>query len=689
MKLVCFLLAVGIGLGAAGHDAAATAGIEVITAEEIQSAGLTRLGDILLLADAWTVGTRDGFDWRASPNGLSTSQQQGWLVMVDGQFMDIRLYDSTNLNLLPVPLAVVDSVEVINLPLLYKGVFTGRGMIHVHTRRPAPGPAFLGEIVAGNETGDPGPYAYTGLSTPNVDAIGPDVALAIGYNRSDAYVQATASTGVHFFRDPAMLERNSAILGPPSNLFPPNSPPQNITPPGRPAPHSVLGRLGFDDVTPGMRKMSATFKAGFEGLAGRHESSAGITETERYFLYIKPLGREIPVNTRFVQAGLRGDFIYSSGATISYRLNYSSHQLNKYPNALDFDPNWDSRVVSSNVEGRQGGDSLSLTGGIGWDRQAPRSRYIVNDRHVNIVRLYTRLMFKPSPKTCQVFGLMAISCEGRTAIKSFLTTAWDLYPDHSLQLHLSFSERLPEEDQGVRYWTQPGIVAPGDLDRVYVTTFHRSKNSQLTADLNWRATPQPSITITSTAAVRFFDDLHLESQAFMFDSTDCAFSSPVFGRGLQAGTVARAQVTAQHQISTELSHRLSYSYQTDIGGDWLFRQAWHTVPEHRASYRIAYRSTRNVDLWGMLSYLSSSSWIDYTLIDGESCESAGTRTVYRSTVDSSLKLDLQVQKWFWQRRLRGELLCWNVWNDQVRYHPVGASFDLSFYVGLSLQLGAY
>ena len=229
MKLTCVLIAFGLLLGAPDRDTAAETGIEVVTASEIQSAGLTRLGDILLLADSWTVGTRDGFDWRASPNGLSTSREQGWGVMVDGQTMNIRLYDSINLNLLPIPLALVDSVEVISLPILYRGVFTDRGLIHIHTRRPAPGPSLLGEIMAGNETGDPGPYYYTGLATPNIDAIGPDATIAVGYDHSGVYAQATASTGIHFFRDPAMLERNSAILGPPVNTHPPN-----ISPPGRP-----------------------------------------------------------------------------------------------------------------------------------------------------------------------------------------------------------------------------------------------------------------------------------------------------------------------------------------------------------------------------------------------------------------------------------------------------------------------
>ena len=686
MKLACFIILAGLVTAGAGVEGAAP-GIQVITASEIRTAGLTRLGDILLLADAWTVGTLDGFDWRASPNGLSTSREQEWRVMVDGQVMDIDLFDSTNLNLLPIPLAAVDSVEVVSLPLLYGGVLTDRGLIHIHTRRPVPGPSFLGDFMTGSETGDPGPYAYTGLATPNIDATGPDAAIAIGYHRSDAYIQATVSTAVHFFRDPAMLERNSAILGSPTNITPSGDFAPIIAPPRQPVSHSVLGRMGFDDVNPGMRKLSASLRAGLEGLGGRHEPFAGYTETERYFLFVNHLGREIPVNSRFAHLGLSGDFTFSSEAAISYRLSHSSHRLLKYPNALDVDLDWDSRVLSSNVEGRRGGSDLSITGGIGWERHAPRTRYAQMEKEVNIVRLYTRLLYTLTRRIHQVVGLSAVNSENRTAVQAFFSTDWHLHPDHALQAHLTFSERLPEEDLGLRYWVQQGFVVPADLGAVYVTYYQPVKSSQCTADLTWRAAAGPGVQISSTASVRFFDDLYIETQVFMFDSTDCSFSSPVFGRPGQSGTIARVHLTAKHRIFAGLSHRLSYSHQTAAGGDPVFKQIWNTVPEHRASYRVTYESPRNVDLWGMLTYLSSSTWIDYALIDGETCESPGCRTVYRSKVDGFLMLDLQVQKWLWQRRLRGELLCRNVWNEEVRYHPVGARFDLSFYVGLSLELG--
>lgn len=688
MKIFSILMIAGVVVHAACPCAAADPGVEVITADEILGAGLTRLGDILLLADSWTVNTKDGFDWQASPNGLSTTREQGWLVMVDGQFMDIRLFDSINLNLLPVPLAAVDSVEIISQPQLYGGRFTDRGLIHIHTRRPGPGISLLGEIVAGNETGDPGPYAYTDLATPNIDAIGPDAAVVFGYHRPEAYVQATISTGIHFFRDPAMLERNTAILDPLPSQAPLSDPPVDIGSPGQPALSSVLGRWGFSDVSPGMQKLSASLRGGIDGFAGRHEPYAGYTETERYFLYVKELGRELPVHTRFAHIGLKGEVAFSSDAMISYRLNHSSHQLRTCPNALDADLNWDRRIISGNIEGRYGNDPASITGGLGWERYAPRTSHVQTDISLNIIRLYTMLQFRPFNDVRQAVGFAAARSDHHTAIQSYISMDWVIHPGQALQAHLSYSERLPEENQGLRYWAQQGLVAWGDLGAVYMTDDRITKSSQFTADLTWRAAVSSRLTITSTASVRYFDDLFFESQSFAFDSTDCSFSSPLYGHGLQAGAVVGTHVRARHRISSGWSHRLSYRYQTDVSGDTYFRQAWQTVPRHRVSYRMEFQSARNIDLWGMLSYLSRSTWPDYSPIEGVRCESDGSSTTYRQIVDGFLVLDLQVQKWFWHRRLRGELLCRNVWNEVMRYHPIGASFDLTFYAGLRFRLGA-
>ena len=107
--------------------------------------------------------------------------------MLDGQRIDMKLFDMNNLNLLPVALDFVDSVEIVSLPRIHNGEFTNRGLIHIHTRRPTNGFFFRGSVIGGNETGDPGPYRYTGYYSPNVDAIGPDASLSFGFGSKDRH----------------------------------------------------------------------------------------------------------------------------------------------------------------------------------------------------------------------------------------------------------------------------------------------------------------------------------------------------------------------------------------------------------------------------------------------------------------------------------------------------------------------
>ncbi len=82
----------------------------------------------------------------------------------------------------------------------------------------------------------------------------------------------------------------------------------------------------------------------------------------------------------------------------------------------------------------------------------------------------------------------------------------------------------------------------------------------------------------------------------------------------------------------------------------------------------------------MLRYRSSTRWVDYRLADEQ------TRGLYTSTLDDALVVDVGVQNWFWDRRLRGHLLFHNVFNDAVPHHPIGAAYDLSVAVQAELLL---
>ena len=56
-------------------------------------------------------------------------------------------------------------------------------------------------------------------------------------------------------------------------------------------------------------------------------------------------------------------------------------------------------------------------------------------------------------------------------------------------------------------------------------------------------------------------------------------------------------------------------------------------------------------------------------------------------LDDILLLDLGFDNWFWRERLRGNILFRNVLDRTVRFHPIGAAFDLSVYVQVEFVVG--
>lgn len=157
---------------------AAMHGREVISRQEIRDAGISRLSDIVLLADSWSSMTIDGFTRYTQPGVLQPFEGQDYAVLVDGVPIDLQLFDSQMLNRLPFTVSDIDSVEFFNQPGLHEGIFTDRGLIHIHTQQPAERFALGASVRRGYETRDNDTMAGVGdLATDDPDRVGPDVSL--------------------------------------------------------------------------------------------------------------------------------------------------------------------------------------------------------------------------------------------------------------------------------------------------------------------------------------------------------------------------------------------------------------------------------------------------------------------------------------------------------------------------------
>jgi hypothetical protein len=133
--------------------------------------------------------------------------------MVDGQRMELDLFGTTSLNRLPVPLGIVDHVAITRTPIIAAGDLAVFGVIHIRTRVPLSGPALEGWVTTGSEIGDPGPFAFTPLSTLNVDRIGNDASGQLSYGGTGWFVTGGIRFGRHNFTDPAISTRYGAAAG--------------------------------------------------------------------------------------------------------------------------------------------------------------------------------------------------------------------------------------------------------------------------------------------------------------------------------------------------------------------------------------------------------------------------------------------------------------------------------------------
>lgn len=631
----------------------ARAGRVVLTSEELQNTVITRIGDILLLIDGWTVNTTDGYTWRASVNGLSPAQGEGWIVMLDGQPVEPDVVTGRNINAIPLDPGCIDSVEVVNRPCIRHGIFTERGLVHIHTSRPSAGTALRASAMFGDETGDPGPYKYTEHGTPNNERIGRRGSVSLEHGRRRLYFRTVLNFQDHTFSDPGMRQRVASCIS---------------------------------DEWANMNLVSASMKAGIEGSRVNGEIYMSRCEAEKYFIFFQPFGCEIPVTSISNHIGARGDIGIGNNDDIDFRFAYASSRQKRFENnpGIEFEGTW-KHLLGALSYGSSHGDFI-FNGGAGFDRHRLDSRDRFQDGSCTIFSVFgclERTGVAPGRQEAQV--MMRFTGEN-AALKVSAGHDMQVGGGSSVHAHISFSQRLFEEENSIWYWIGRGYSLLDNYGVEYDVNGPLRRSTQITADLTWEAGAGNPWSLAVTGAHRYFGDILLERQDLDLDESRCTFSGPLSVRTGEHGHIGIGSVTIRYFPSNRMSHRLFFSFRKTLGGSDLFGDVWRSVPGRTAAYTVTWNPVENLSLGSRLSYRSSSYWIDYKGIDGRSC-AAPEGITYRADVPYALVADIQVRKWFSRRRIAGSFMVRNLWNGEKRYHPAGASFDLSFFVQLDAHFG--
>ncbi len=620
-------------------------GRQVIPASLLQQAGARRLGDILTLIDDWDVSSVDGFTWQASPRGLSSFERPDWKVMVDGQLFDLDLFGVRSLDRLPVTLGQIDSVEVISAPTTVEGVFIDGGLIRIHARTPRDGVSVRASLATANETGDPGPYRFTDLATPNIDRIGTGVAGSMTFAGARGYLDVGARWQEHFVTDPQVRQRNLAIT---------------------------------TDDYPIIKQGAASLRAVLQASGGQHALFIGRSWTRDYF-FLAQLGREVPAESPFDQAGVDGSFGLTPGTRLRYRAAYSSNALARHDNALGFDFDWALKRWRAGVEAVRQRSSLGGTLGFELEGASVESGYTLTDDRLTLFRAYGELSYRLAASARQTLAVQLTGGEGDLGVRAGLAYLWSPRSGQTIEATISWIERLPAEDGRVWLWQERGYGFLSDAG-IGVTQDGQLQTARgLVGDLRWGVPIAADLRLRLGAYARAVSRLALDRQTFDVDSAGLALASPARLLIDQDGELGGAELFAEWRRPS-LQVRTFYRFQDALGGSEAFREVWRTAPRHRLRISALYTPWPSLDLWVVIRYRSSTHWAGYR----QAANQSGGR--YGGELDDALILDLAIQKWLWKRRLRGHMLFQNVLNDAAPDHPIGAAYGLSFAVQGELLL---
>lgn len=620
---------------------------QVITGKDLKAFGIGNLSDIFSLADKWFSTTIDRVNWQASANNLTTLQRQNYIVMLDGQRFGINIFDNQNINLLPISVSQIDSVEFINSPEIYNGEFTDRGLIHFHTKSPVKNLSASFSQLLGNETGDPGPFKFTEFGTPNIDKLNMNSALSAGYGSKNWFLTGSIKTEENYATSPAINNR--------------------------------ISNLSYGDNK--IKLNSSLIKLSANILGSAHQLIAGFS-TQHDFFFFSPYGNEIPVERKVQHAGINGSFNLTRNISLDYTASFSTNQLNKWDNKADINFDFQLQNYLINLEGIYQTDYIRSVFGISYDNYDALTLIKLSDSNFLFKKVYLNNIFTLSKNYTQQAGIYLIKSQGKYAIKGVLSNSIRLDSRQTLKSNFTFAERNYYEDLNYLTWYEKGYSIPLTQNITTNIIGNPGKSRTYTADLYYIFKLDSSLSINLNGSYRQFTNLYVEDENYQYIPDTYSFNSAYDVYTGNKSKLIGGNFVLNYFITPQLKQKLYYCYQKDIGSNTVIAQLWVEFPKHRAGWFLNYQPYNDFGISTDVKYSSATNWTQYQYAVFQ------TDNLYNEKIKPRIIVNMSVQKWFLGKTIWTSLVFKNIFNEPEYYNPIGASSNLRFYFQIHVYLNS-
>jgi TonB-dependent Receptor Plug Domain. len=618
------LLIAGISASAPGQSERATSTID---RARIDAAGWNRLTELLEGATGWSLSSVDGFTFAASPDrlpaaGISAPGAPEWLVLVDGQPVPTNVLGAHFLELLPISIAQIDSVRVTRGPSIVHGIAAPRGAIEIFSVRSRARFSGAASYQHGNETGDPGPYRYTALSSPNIERLGP-FAQAYG---AFSTKRVGVDVGAHF----TSLNITDTIL---TNHFLPN---------------------GFGALPQQVWAAAATARARLDVLGGRHELLASVGR-QSGLLFVPALQQAQSATITVPYVGLAGA-APAVGMWLDYIAAVSSIDVDQLASPLP------STIAHSRqrVEARIG-VSDTIAGGRATVRVAGGALdWILTRAGSRTSRTAltgsAAISAGLAPRVSTEAELLLARSSARTVGSARVSVGIALDSATLVELRANVVQPLAELDGT---W----------IDRVLATPAASTLGQAVLSDFEVSGSVRRRLgTATSALFVERITSWPLatrDSITLITPGTSDVHPAVLGGVRLRLVTKPVWRITA----------RVEYAVTQRLSSDSAMRTAIESSLANDLQVALLAAIDPDFRLAAAVGLGDGTNWV--------ALASPGQLPAVTPPLR---RMDLSAEKWSWHRRIRLQLVLRNLFNQPERYHPFGAQWNLRAHLAAAVML---
>jgi len=611
-----------------------------LDSEFLRNAGIVRHSDLFNYLIGWNTYTLDDNVWIAVPNSQSHYGDSAWRIIIDEVELNMGLFGVQNINMIPVNLTEVTSIEVISTPEFSGGEILTKGVLKYTTESIEKREYISGSFNIGNETGDPGPHRYTEFSSINIDKIGPDMSVNVAYPLDKWKYTGGIAYRQYFPTDEHIMGRIRRLA----------------------IDHPKVKNLTFSST------VRNHLKSRWQWLA------AAFYSLDENYIFYSPALTEILAKHHYLQLITQ----FSIDRKVKAYVSHVQNGLTEQENLLALDPEFMINENTLLVEFIQAGDGYQFVNGLKWHYVSATSADWEGRKDYSRGSFHSGLQYQIAKNIKQqlnvVFEIRDSQVTGNAQLKSSIKNE-----NFLLDINLFSGSIFSKDEQSISFWTEQGYTFFSELGQINPAATGPVKETMSSMDITL-STTQVSWNGSINIYYRYFDDFGFTQQHISYNSeTDLLDAANVYYMDVE-GAVSGMDMRLQYQFTSNFSQRFDLAWSNVISGDNELIQIWRARPELKLNIISEYYKQKKYSLAFALRFLGESYWNEFSGILDTS------NGYYDESVPSFWTADFSFGKSFWHQRLHGLLVIRNITNEPLHSHPVGSHQHMGFFIKVSFKL---